>query len=108
MTVAELATVAGIVLGIAALIAGIIVRDRQVHKTIDDKVGEVDKRVDTVDDKHDREAKLLHERINRVRDEMVRPSDLTAFSTSMESGLRDVRDQLKILTGHLLKGRESK
>ena len=95
MTVAELLAIAAGTVGLLGLIGGAILRDRQVHKTIDDKVSAVDAKLDGT-------SKELHSRINRVRDEMVRPSDMQNHTTRVESALHGLQAQIQTLTSHLL------
>lgn len=91
-----LLSIGGFVVAVVGLIGGIIVRDRQLHKTIDDKVGAVSTRLDT-------EATNLHNRVNRLRDDMVRHSDLKAHTDRIESMLANVQGQLNMLIQRLLK-----
>lgn|SRR5690606_13742439 len=91
-----LLSVGGFVVAVVGLVGGIIMRDRQLHKTIDDKVGVVNSRLDT-------EAANLHNRINRVRDDMVRHSDLKAHTDRIEGMLANVQGQLNMLIQKLLK-----
>jgi len=89
-------SVGGFVVAVIGLVGGIVMRDRQLHKTIDDKVGAVNARLDT-------ETANLHNRINRVRDDMVRHSDLKAHTDRMEGMLANVQGQLNMLIQKLLK-----
>lgn len=78
-------SIGGFVVALTGLVGGIIVRDRQVHKTIDDKVGQV------------------NDRVNRLRDDMVRHSDLKAHTDRIEGMLSNVQNQLNMLIQKLLK-----
>lgn len=94
--VGTILSLGGVVLAIIGAVGMAIVRDRQVHKTIDDKVGVVEQKID-------REIATLHERVNRTRDDMVRQADLQAHSTRIESVLSDVKAQLNILIQKMIK-----
>lgn len=58
-----------------ALVGGIIVRDRQVHKAISDG-----------DEK-------LHERLNKVQSEYVRRDDLNGHIQSIENSVNQMREE---------------
>jgi len=65
----------GALIALISLIGGIIVRDRQVMKTIADG-----------DDK-------LHQRINRVSDTYVRRDDLNGHITHIEQSVNQMREE---------------
>lgn len=94
--VGTLLGIGGTVLAILAAVGAVVARDRQIHKTIDDKVGAVDQKID-------REAANLHERVNRTRDDMVRQVDLQAHSNRIEGMISDVKAQLNILIQKMIK-----
>lgn len=92
----EYLAIGGFVVALVGLVGGAVMRDRQVHKTIDDKVG-------TARSEFSSETKTLHERINRTRDDMVRQGDLQAHTTRIEGMLSNMQGQLNMLISKLLK-----
>lgn len=94
--ISEYLAIGGFVIALIGVVSGIVVRDRQVHRTIDDKVDRV--RAHT-----DEEVKSLHERINRTRDDMVRQSDLQNHTSRVEGMLSNMQGQLNMLIQRLLK-----
>lgn len=89
-------SVGGFVVAVIGLVGGVVVRDRQIHQTIDTKVAAVTKRLDT-------ETDNLNDRVNRLRDDMVRQSDLKAHTDRIEGMLGNVQSQLNMLIQRLLK-----
>lgn len=69
----EIKWLVGAVLAVVSMLGGVIVRDRQVSKSIKDG-----------DD-------ALHERINRVRDDYVRRSDLDGHILRLSNDMREMR-----------------
>lgn len=96
MTVGEIMSIIGGVIGVASLIGGLIARDRQMFKAIDVKTA-------AVDEKYDRETKTLHERVNRTRDEMVRQADLQSHTQRIEGTLGNIQVQLNLLIQKFIK-----
>lgn len=92
----EYLAISGFVIGLLGVVGAVVVRDRQVHKTIDDKVDAVRQHVDS-------ETRALHERVNRTRDDMVRQSDLQTHTTRIEGMLGNMQSQLNMLIQKLLK-----
>lgn len=92
----EYLALGGFVVGLLGVVGAVVVRDRQVHKTIDDKVGTVRQHVDS-------ETRALHDRIDRTRDDMVRQGDLQAHTSRVESMLNNMQSQLNMLIQKLLK-----
>lgn len=89
-------TLIGLAIAAVGLIGGFVVRDRQVHSSIDTKVANLRDEVNHRTDE-------LHERINRTRDDMVRQADLQAHTTRIEGMLSNMQGQLNMLMQHLLK-----
>lgn len=67
----------GTLIGVVALVGGLVTRDRQMANQI--RAG---------DDR-------LHERINRTRDEYVRRDDLDGQIRRLESSVTDMRDEMR-------------
>lgn len=67
----------GILVGFAAMIGGFITRDRQMARQIREG-----------DDS-------LHDRINRVKDEYVRKDDLDQTVRRLETGMKEMRDEIR-------------
>lgn len=73
----DLKWLVGFLVGIVGLIGGFITRDRQMAK----QIREGDER--------------LHARINRVKDEYVRKDDLDQTVKRLETGMKEMRDEIR-------------
>lgn len=73
----DLKWLAGILIGVVGLIGGFITRDRQMAKTI--REGD----------------EQLHQRINGVKDEYVRKDDLDQTVQRLETGMKEMRDEIR-------------
>jgi len=86
-------------LGIAAtlvtIVGGAIVRDRQIHATIEHKTSKAR-------DHCDKEVATLHERVNRTRDEMMKESDMVSHWSRVEGSLTAMQGQLNMLISHMI------
>jgi uncharacterized protein YlxW (UPF0749 family) len=91
MTVGELVAISGGVIGLLTVVGGIIVRDRAL-------IAMFTAMVQTARDEAEKEAKTLHERINRVRDEYTRRSDLDQHVTSMQSSIQNLAAEVRTHT----------
>jgi uncharacterized protein YlxW (UPF0749 family) len=91
MEVAELAALAGGVIGLLTVVGGVIARDRSL-------IGTFTAMVNQARDEADKEAKALHERINRVRDEYSKRTDLDAHVQQMNVALQGLAAEVRTHT----------
>lgn len=91
MTVAELLAIGGGVIGLLTVVGGVIARDRSL-------VAMFTAMVEVARDEADKEAKALHERINRVRDEYSKRTDLDAHVQQMNTAINSLANEVRAHT----------
>jgi len=84
----ELQWVIGTAIALLVLVGGVIARDRSLTNWFTDKV-------ESVRAEADKEAKVLHERINRVRDEYSKRSDLDSYIAQMQTALQGLATEVR-------------
>lgn len=90
--VIEWSVLIGVVGLVVAIVGGVIARDRAIVKMIHNNHDEASKAIKEGDD-------MLHERVNRTRDEMhdqfVRRADLDGNLSRIEKGVTDLRAEMQ-------------
>lgn len=91
MSPTEVYTLIGVGLTILTLVGAAIARDRALTSWFQT-------RIDAVREGAEKEAKSLHERINRVRDEYSRRTDLEAHMSQVQASLQGLATEVRAHT----------
>lgn len=88
-----------LLLGVVGCVGGIVARDRYISNTIvsGDKAvrDEFDRKLEVMQVEVDKDAAILHERINKTRDEFVRRDDLDGHLSRIEKNIGAMHDEQK-------------